>query len=63
MKIQITPIKMNRTLHPSERIQIDISFIPGLGLALGYEPRYREIVMILGCFMIVIEFKRKRKRK
>ena len=54
---------MNRTLHPSDRLQIDISLIPGLGLALGYEAKYREIVMILGCFMIIIEFKHKRKRK
>lgn len=54
---------MNKTLHPSDRIQIEISLIPGLGLALGYEPRYRELIVILGCFMIVIEFKHKRKRK
>lgn len=54
---------MNKTLHPSDRLQIDIALIPGLGIALGYEAKYREIVIILGCFMIVIEFKHKSKKR
>ena len=54
---------MHKTLHPSDKIQIDITLIPGLGLALGYEKKYREIVIIFACFTITIEFKQKKKRK
>lgn len=56
---------MERTLYTSNRLQISVSMIPGLGVALTYENKYRELIMILGCFLIAFEFKNtiKRKRK
>lgn len=54
---------MERTVYTSNRLQINISMIPGLGFALTYENRYKEMVMILGCFLIAFEFKHTRKKR
>lgn len=54
---------MHKTLHPSDKIQIEISAFLGFGLTLGYSLEYKEIMIIIGCFAIAVEFKHKRKRK
>lgn len=54
---------MNKILHPSDKIQVEISLFLGLGLTLAYSREYREIMMIIGCFAIAIEFKKNKKRK
>jgi hypothetical protein len=56
---------MERTLHTSNKLEITASLIPGLGLAIAYEKRYKELALILGCFLITFEFKvtRNKKRK
>ena len=52
---------MERTLYTSNRL--DIALIPAFGFAIGYEHKYREVVIILGCFLITIEFKRSKIKK
>lgn len=42
---------------------IELSFIPAFGLTVGYEHQYREIAIIFGCFLLTIEFKRKKTKK
>jgi hypothetical protein len=54
---------MERTLHTSNRLEITSSLLPGLGFALAYERKYRELALILGCFLITFEFKRTRNKK
>lgn len=56
---------MEHKIHTSKRLEISVSMIPGLGFTLTYENRYKELVVILGCFLIAFEFKNiiKRKRK
>lgn len=54
---------MHKTLNPSDRIQIEISAFLGFGLTLGYSVEYKEIMIIIGCFAIAIQFKQKRKRR
>ncbi len=43
---------MERTLYSSTKLQIDIVLIPALGFAVGYEKKYRELSLILGCLLI-----------
>lgn len=54
---------MNKTFHLKNKIQIDISLLPGLGFVVAYEHKYKELSMIMGCFLITIEFIKPRKRK
>lgn len=51
---------MERTLYTSNRL--DIALIPAIGFAIGYEHKYKEVVIILGCFLCTIEFKRKKRK-
>ena len=54
---------MNKTFHPSDKIQIEISAFLGFGLTLAYSREYKEIMIIFGCFAIAIEFKHKSKKR
>ena len=52
---------MERTLYTSNRLEL--AFIPAIGFAIGYEHKYKEVVIILGCFLCTIEFKRSKIKK
>lgn len=54
---------MERTLHSSNKLEIVVSLIPGLGITIGYEKKYRELAIIFGCLLITFEFKRTRNKK
>lgn len=54
---------MERTVYSSRRLEIVVSVIPGLGFALGYEHKYREVVLIFGCFLISMEFHQRKTKK
>ena len=58
-------MERNIYTHNSKKIEIDFGWIPALGFVIGWEHKYREFVMILGCFILSVEFKRpvKKKRK
>ena len=56
-------MERNRYTHNSKKIERDFGWIPAWGYAIGWEPKYREFVMILGCFILSVEFRRTRTKK
>lgn len=54
---------MEKTFHLTNRLHLTIATISGIGLTIGYEPKYREAILILGCFIFTLEFQKKSKSK
>jgi hypothetical protein len=53
---------MEKTIHLN-KIQIDITLIPGFGLAIAYEKRYKELTFILGCFLVAFQYVKPKNKK
>ena len=56
-------MERNIYTHNSKKIEIEMSAFLGFGLLLAYSREYKEIMIVIGCFAIAIEFKHKKKRK
>ena len=54
---------MDKILYTSKRLQINLLLIPGFGFMAGYEHKYTEAHVLLGCFLISVEIKQHKNKK